>query len=249
MHRRSICALALGAVLVVSAASIATVPGTSSAAGAAADEGESRLTGEATAAAATQTEGEAISALEAMRLVENQTEGLVVGVQRNWTDDGEDGPPVYEVPVVQGNPTGDQTQEDRRVLMVRVHATNETILGTETLSEDVELFDTEDDELEDIAVMDSLNMSTARSAVNATEIGINQSEQENLTVNEVRLTLRDHEDANASTPPLVYRIDVENVEGGQVVITVSAREGEEGVITVEPQSGDDGGAGGGGNGG
>lgn len=233
MYRRSICALALGAILVVSAASVSTVPVAVSSATHAADAGGSQSTGDATDAAAAQTEGEAISALEAMRTVRNETNGTVVGVQQKRADEGGNGTPTYEVKVVQGNRTGtEETNVNRRLLAVDVHAINGTVLGTETQTDRGGFFET-DENTDAISVSNSLNLSTTRSAINAAEIATNGSDEENMTVLGVRLTLRDQGEPNTTTPPLVYEVDVENVGGERVTVVVSARRGQEGVITVE----------------
>lgn len=237
MHRRTIYSLGVGVLLVLSA-SIAPVAALSPAP---AEEEQGQVVGGVTdATVADQTEGEAITALEAMRIAQNGTNGTVVGVQREEANEGDNGTPAFEVKVVQGNRTGGQeTAVNRRFVAVEVHAIDGTILGTETQTDEGGFFDTDED-TEGIAVSNSLNLSTTRSAINATEIAINESEEANVTVREVRLTLRDQQEGNATTPPLVYEVEVENAGGQRVTIVVSARKGEGGVITVEPQQ-DDGG--------
>jgi uncharacterized membrane protein YkoI len=241
MHNRQLHALGLGVVLALSAASFSVVPAASQSAGATvADEDGSQSHGESTAAAAVQTQSDAITSLEAMKIARNETNGTVVGVRRVEADAGENGTPAYEVKVVRGNRTGsNDTGVSRRLLAVNVHATNGTILGTTTQTDEGGFFDT-DESVQGITVANSLNLSTTRSAIVAADIATNNSTEENLTIRGVDLTLRDQAAANASEPPLVYVVDVENVNGGRVDILVSARRGQEGIISVEPQQGDDG---------
>lgn len=239
MHHRTIYSLGVGVLLVLS---VSIAPVTALSLASAGDE-RGRAVGDVTdATAADQTESAAITALEAMRIAQNETNGTVVGVQRTQANQSDDGTPAYEVKVVQGNRSGDEANAvDRRLLAVQVHATNGTILSTERQTNEGGFFDT-DESAGGIAVSDSLNLSTTRSAVNATEIAINESEEANLTAREVRLTLRDQQEGNATTPPLVYEVEVENDQGDRVTVVVSARKGEEGVITVEPQQDDEGGS-------
>lgn len=237
MHRRTSYALGMGVLLVLSA-SITPVAAQS---GATAGEDGARPVGDVTdATVGVQTESDAITALEAMETAQNETNGTVVGVQRKQAN-GDSGTPAWEVKVVQGNRTGTGDSDvDRQLIAVNVHATNGTILGTETRTDEGGFFET-DESTQGITVSNSLNLSTTRSAVNATRIALNKSGAGNVTVREVRLTLREQGEGNASTPPLVYEIDVRNDAGQRVTVVVSARKGQEGVITVETeQDGGDG---------
>lgn len=227
-------------VLLVLSASIVPVALVSAATTAPGDSGGQLHDRATDAAVGVQAEDESVTALEAMETAQNETNGTAVGVQREQVGEGGDAVAVYAVKVVKGNQTqDDRAQNEQIILTVRVNATNGSVLGTETETGEGGLFEGDED-AEDVAVSDTLNLSTLRSAVNATRIATNGSAQDNLTIHGVSLELRDLETGNASTTALVYVVDVENVNGGRANVIVSARKGREGVITVEPQQGDDG---------
>lgn len=221
MHDRRIYALGLGVLLVLS--SVAPVASAAASSATASADEERRPASQTTQASA---ENGTMSALEAMVLVRNETTGTVVGVRRgaaNATDGN--ATPVYRVFVLQGNQTGENgTEVDRQLLAVTVDAANRTILDTEQRSRSGEVVE----EDQQVLPSESINLSTTRSAIKATRIGVNQSA--NVTVDEVRLQLTDN-----NTSPLAYVISVENADGSRVNILVAARRGQGGVIAVEPQ--------------
>lgn len=231
-HLRTVYSLGV-VVLLVASASI--VPVTTPAAATAGAERGGSAGHAADAAPVDQNESNSITALEAMEIARNETNGTVVGVVRKQVDNDANGTPAWVVKVVQGNRSAAEQENVRRTLVsVQVHATNGTVLGTRT-GTGGDGFSDADESTDDAATVNSLNLSTTRSAINATHIAINESEMGNLTIRGVRLTLRDQAGANVSAPPLVYVVDVERLDGSRVNIIVSARRGQGGIVTVEPK--------------
>lgn len=225
MHVRRISALGLVVLLVLGGASapIAAVGAPSPAT--VADDANQPTDRSPTR---TQAGNGTLSTLDAMELVQNQTNGTVIGVRRGTQ--GRNGTVEtlsYVVFVLQGNESEEnRSQVDQQLLGVTVDAGNGTIVSTEprTSSDEIAQQDVQ------ILPSQSINLSTTRSAVKATRIGVNQSA--NVTVESVTLQLTEN---NTST--LAYAINVENADGSRVTILVAARKGQGGIISVERNDG------------
>lgn len=225
MQRRRVSALGLAVLLALGGASAPIAAGGAPSPATDADE-PARSTDRSPTR--TQAGNATLSTLDAMEVVQNRTTGTVVGVRRGTQ--GRNGTVEtlsYVVFVLQGNESAEnQTQVDRELVAMTVDAANGTVTGTESRTRSTDIGEEEDQ----IVPTESLNLSTTRSAVEATRIGVNQSA--NVTVNEVSLRLTDNR-----TSPLAYAIDLENADGSSVTILVAARKGQGGVIGIERDDG------------
>lgn len=159
--------------------------------------------------------------VEAMRAAENRTNGTVVGAQLGGQGDSGFGQSkfVYEFDVLADNGT---------YLVAEVHATNATVIGVEAGNES-------DSFLDDVfgsegGVPDEArNASSLRSAADAVELAVNETEAQraNQSVTEVRL--------GSQNDTLVYTVSLLEPGGEPREIVVAANESEGGIVTTDPQ--------------
>lgn len=165
--------------------------------------------------------------VQAMEVAQNRTNGTVVGTQlkKEGNTALDEGNLVYEVDVLQADGTH---------LSVDVDAANGTVIGVESEGKSKEFFESvfgNQDEVPD----ESLDVSTLRPATDAVQIAVNNTQSDEptgrRTVTEVELEFQND--------TLVYEVELEDVDGERRDVVVHAKKGQGGVITTEPQEGND----------
>lgn len=159
--------------------------------------------------------------IEAMNAAENETNGTVIGARLSGEGDVdlEASTFVYEFDVLAENDTQ---------LQVSVYAENGTVIGVESANESDgfldDLFGDEEGPTEE-----ARNLSDLRSAAEAVEMAVNETDPERANQTLTRLELDSQNDT------LVYRLELFEGEGEPIEVVVSA-EPDEDFVTTDPDA-------------